>query len=249
MKIENIDYVVCPICKKQFRRITTGHIRIHKINNIKEFLNLYPGQKIMCKNYIKKFSNSHKGKIISEKTRKKLKEINIGKKFSKKTRDKIGNKSKERWSNEKYRKRLSKKHKEIGSGKSNLGRKCSEKTRKKCRVSRIKNMRKNGNKFPGYNKNAVNYFKFFDYYWSTKGQYATNPHEHEVKELGYFLDYFNKNLKLIIEVDEKHHEKQKEKDEIREKEIQRLYSDFTFIRIEEEDIKKYYNELAVSRGL
>jgi len=70
---------------------------------------------------------------------------------------------------------------------------------------------------------------------SGKGRYATNGGEYCIKELGYFLDYFNSSAKLIIEWDEPHHYDDhgnlNQKDVQRQSEIQDLYSNFEFRRI------------------
>lgn len=130
-----------------------------------------------------------------------------------------------------------------GKPSPNRGKKASPQTKLKHRISIIKNIEKNyGICFPAYNKQACEFFKKFDGAMETKGNYAVyGGGEYHIKELGYFPDYINFDLKLIIEIDEKcHFEKSgnlKQKDIQRQKEIQEFYPDFTFIRIREEEIK------------
>ena len=112
--------------------------------------------------------------------------------------------------------------------------------RKKHRIARLEQLKNNGNMWPSYNKKACETFKEFDKLNNTNGQYATKPYEFQC--LGYSLDYFNRDLKLIIEVDEKHHFDEngllKSKDIERQKEIQEKFPDFQFLRFKEEEMDK-----------
>lgn len=123
---------------------------------------------------------------------------------------------------------------------NNLIREQTAEMKKNQRVLRIKQISKN--KFnghqvmPSWNPKACDYFEEFDQDNNTSGQHARNGGELHVKELGYFIDYINHDLKLIMEYDEKYHNssKQKEKDIIRQQEIQELYPDYEFKRIKEQ---------------
>jgi len=98
------------------------------------------------------------------------------------------------------------------------------------RLAAIKRIRRNNGKvFPSYNVHACNWFKLFDEINSTNGMYG--PNEYLIEELGYWPDYINFDVKLIIEWDESYHRNQEEKDKQRQKEIQKHFSDFEFIRI------------------
>ncbi len=92
--------------------------------------------------------------------------------------------------------------------------------------------------FPNFNRSSIKFFKNFDEENDTWGLYGIN--EFHIKELGYWLDYFNQELKLIIEWDEEYHFDRKgnlrEKDIQRQKEIQDLYPDFEFRRIREKEL-------------
>lgn len=98
-----------------------------------------------------------------------------------------------------------------------------------------------GQLVPSYNSQACRYFETINK-WAVErgyppGQHATNGGEFYVKELGYFLDYFNPGLKLIMEWDEpSHYDKSgnlRVKDIQRQREIQGLYLDFRFVRIKQ----------------
>ncbi len=103
-----------------------------------------------------------------------------------------------------------------------------------------------GQAHPTYNFNACEFFKQFDKDFNVRGLYATNGGEYYIKELGYWPDYINFDLKLIIEWDEENHYNAdgnlKAKDVQRQKEIQKYFSDFRFIRIRE----KFQGELDYS---
>jgi len=116
---------------------------------------------------------------------------------------------------------------------------------KTCSSSKIRQKRRqlavervllgNGN-FPNYNLKACEFFKAFDEQNNTKGRYAVYGNgEYYIEELGYWPDYINFDKKLIMEYDESHHfdnnDNLKEKDVIRQKEIQKFYPNFKFKRI------------------
>lgn len=112
------------------------------------------------------------------------------------------------------------------------GRKHKKETILKIRKATINNR---GFTFPNYNKEACEYFRKFDKEHNTKGRYAVyGGGEYFIEELGYWPDYINFNMKLIMEWDEPRHYKGgklKRKDVDRQREIQEYFSDFEFIRI------------------
>jgi len=129
-----------------------------------------------------------------------------------------------------------------------LGCKHSEETKRKYSQMRIgntymKDAIKNGYKImsppPNYNPRACAWFYLFDLKHCTSGEYATNGGEHSISELGYWVDYYNPDLKLIMEWDEEHHyvgNKLKQQDVERQKEIQAFHPDFHIVRLREKDI-------------
>lgn len=122
----------------------------------------------------------------------------------------------------------------------NKGKKLSNETIKKLRllhIERIKKSIKNGNQiYPFYNSKSIpiieEYGKKYDY----KFQHAENGGEHYIKELGYWVDGYDKNKNVVVEYDEKHHFNSngtlKEKDIRRQKEIEEFLG-CKFIRIKE----------------
>ena len=48
MEIENIDYVICPVCQKKMKQINYRHIISHGFKNFKEFKEKYEKQNIIC---------------------------------------------------------------------------------------------------------------------------------------------------------------------------------------------------------
>lgn len=120
-----------------------------------------------------------------------------------------------------------------------IGRKLSDETKTKIRIKRIKRISENkfnGNQvIPSWNPKACDYFEEFDKNNNTQGHHARNGGEYYIKKLGYWVDYINHDLKLIMEYDESHHKspKQKEKDILRQEKIQEYFSDYEFKRIKE----------------
>lgn len=77
---------------------------------------------------------------------------------------------------------------------------------------------------------------------NTSGRYATNGDEYYIKELGYWSDYINFKSKLIIEWDEEKYYingKLRNKDIVRQQEIQNFFPDFSFKRIRERRVKSF----------
>jgi len=102
-------------------------------------------------------------------------------------------------------------------------------------IERIKNIKCNGKDLsPIFNVNAC---KIIDEYGKQNGynfQHAMNGGEYYIKELGYWVDGYDKEKNIILEVDEKHHfdlnGNLKEKDIRRQKEIEE-YLKCKFIRL------------------
>ena len=200
------------------------------------------------------------GKKHSQETKDKISKDNTGKKRSKRTKEQMG------------KNRLSKKHtlktcqkiREANIGKKHTkesrlkmskstkngnhpnpmyGKNHSQETKRKMRVSAIKHIEnQKGQVTPRYNLKSQDYFREFDKKNNTNGRFAEKGGEYRIKKLGYFPDYINFNLKLIMEWDEEDHftfeGKLKEKDIQRQKEIQEFFPDFEFRRIRETEYLK-----------
>jgi hypothetical protein len=89
-------------------------------------------------------------------------------------------------------------------------------TKRKRRESRIKQMKLSGG-WTSYNTTACRFFDELNKEFSLSGVHALNGGEKQVA--GYFVDYYEPQLNVVIEWDEPHHKKQIEKDMIRAKEI------------------------------
>jgi len=122
---------------------------------------------------------------------------------------------------------------------SHKGKTLSEETKKeikkRSRVARIAEIkRKKGICIPNYNSKACILFEQINKENNWNLQHAENGGEYQIKELGYFVDAIDFKNKIIIEYDEKHHFKNgklKKEDIVRQKEIEKLYPNFEFIRV------------------
>lgn len=94
---------------------------------------------------------------------------------------------------------------------------------------------------PSFNFTACEFFAQFNKQFGINGQYATNGGEFHIKELGYFVDYFNPDVGIIMEWDEEYHYKKgklSQKDVERQREIENYFPDFEFLRVRESKITK-----------
>lgn len=178
-------------------------------------------------------------KIIQNKLEVKLKKSksNKGKKLSKNQCEKISKAVKKMWESEDYRKKQ-----KINKRRSGL--KHSNETKKKQRIKALERIEKNyGIPIPNYTPSACEIFKKFDELHNTNGRYAVYGNgEYWIKELGYFIDYINFDLKLIIECDTPDHfdifDNELLESIQRLKEIQEFYPDFKIYRFKPEEMYK-----------
>lgn len=108
----------------------------------------------------------------------------------------------------------------------------SEETIKNMRIRAIENLQIN---YPRYNPKACEYFNQMMKESNMFIQHAENLGELHIKELGYFVDGYDKENNTVYEYDEKHHYKcgkLTEKDIKRQKEITKFLN-CKFIRIKE----------------
>ncbi len=195
----------------------------------------------------------NKGRIWSDETKLKMSIAKKGKIFSEEHRKNLSLSHKGKPAHNKgipMSKEQKLKMSKILKGKPawNKGKSSSDEARQKLRLAILKQIKRRTGKgsplVPFYNERACEYFKQFDEINKTKGQYATNGGERCI--LGYWLDYINHSKKIIIEWDEEAHYvngKLKEKDMIRQKEIEAHFPDYTFIRIREAEYIPKANEL------
>lgn len=116
----------------------------------------------------------------------------------------------------------------------------SEETKDKLRLAFIRN----GSIYPSYNKESCLYFEWLNKKNGWNGKYALNGGEYFIKELGYWVDYYEPKYNVVVEWDEKRHYNPdgslKEKDVIRMKRI-KTYLQCEFFRYNErtKELKKY----------
>ena len=118
-----------------------------------------------------------------------------------------------------------------------IGRIVSEETKRKHRLNAIKRIpQKDGRIIPSFNTKACEYFDKLMLENKCHIQHAMNDGEYHIKELGYWVDGYDKENNIVYEWDEKHHFKYggtlKEKDINRQKEIEEFLK-CKFIRIKE----------------
>lgn len=209
----------------------------------------------------RKLSESHRGKSswnkgLSTITEEHKKTLSEGLKNNPDARKKISEFHKKKWKDPEYKKLQSKSRsgkipwnkgltgifskealEKIGkSGLLHKGKIVSKETRLKQRISAIKRMEKQlGHQVsPNFNTNAC---FLIDEYGKQHGynfKHAMNGGEHYFKKLGYWVDGYDPEKNVVIEIDESHHFNAQgnlsEKDVRRQKEIEEYYG-CTFIRI------------------
>jgi len=269
------NFIQCPICGRELKRIsTTGHLKIHNLT-LKEFLEMYPGYPTCSEAYSENLSKSRIGKKVSkeqiEKQQQTMREkfpngqTAWNKGLTKETDERIAKysantsktriekiksgelihnslgvkrtkESKEKMSISRLNYFKENIHPKKGKSYNELyGEEKALKLKKILRMKKLESISLNGFKFPAYNKIAINFFKNFDIKNKTNGQYATNPYEFYIQEWGYWVDYINFDLNLIIEYDEAYHftTPQQIKDKIRQERIQSVFPDFKIIRVKD----------------
>ena len=89
-------------------------------------------------------------------------------------------------------------------------------------VRQIEEKRNNGHPiYPGYNPKACDFFELLNKELKLAGYHAMNGGEYKIGELTYWIDYYEPNLNLVIEWNERYHKygDKPEKDERRRQEI------------------------------
>lgn len=124
-------------------------------------------------------------------------------------------------------------------GAYNKGRKCSEENKKKFRLLMIEKLSKTNKNFhPPYNERGCEYFDFLMKENNVFIQHALNGGEFHIKELGYWVDGYDKDNNIVYEWDEEHHHyvngELTEKDLNRQREIEEFLN-CKFIRIRQSD--------------
>lgn len=132
-----------------------------------------------------------------------------------------------------------------GVNNSMYGKKHSNEARRKVRLAWIKRHEgRKGQLVPSYNPRSIPMIENYGRKNGFKFQHAENLGEYRVKELGYFLDAYDKENNVALEIDEWHHYDKdgnlREKDLIRQREIiQILKCKFVRINFETGEINVY----------
>ncbi|KKL77558.1 hypothetical protein LCGC14_2033680 [marine sediment metagenome] len=114
---------------------------------------------------------------------------------------------------------------------SHRGKKHTFESRRKMRLAAIRRIERNeGQCSPNYNPTACKLIEEYGKRYGYNFQHAENGGEFHIKELGYWVDGYDAEKNVVIEHDESYHFQQKEKDEARQEEIERLLG-CEFIRI------------------
>ena len=191
----------------------------------------------------RKIGKAHKGKKLSQEQIELLRKINTGKIRSEEVRRKNseGHKGNKHWLYNKHHSEKTKLKIRI----ANLGKKYNEETKLKHRlhyIKRIENSKKEGIQlFPFFNKKACEIIDLYGKENEYNFQHAMNGGEYFIEHLGYWVDGYDKEKNVVIEIDENHHFNidgtLKEKDIIRQKQIENALS-CKFIRIKYDRYKE-----------
>ena len=128
--------------------------------------------------------------------------------------------------------KISKNHAKYWMGKK---RPMSDESKNKIRLSTIDFIKRNkGQCAPRYNPAACQIFNEINEEFGLFGKHAENGGEFYIKELGYWLDYYEPTLNLVIEYDELAHSRKEKKDMERQNQIETLLK-CKFVRIKETD--------------
>ena len=158
------------------------------------------------------------GKVVSNKTKQLIRDANIGKKVTLETKQK-----------------MSTSQKKINRfGNNNVS--TRQEVKDKLRIIRSKQLL-DSNSSANYNPKACKFFNILNRQLNVNGEHALFKGERVV--LGYWLDFYEPSLNLVIEWDEPHHYtidgKLRERDVIRQTKIQNKLK-CNFIRIKQTDV-------------
>lgn len=179
-----------------------------------------------CSSCSKKGNKYRLGSKHSEETRQKMSKAHIGKVHSEEHRLNVS------------LSRRGKKHWLYGKKQTDEVKKKLSQSHKK----RLEMFRENGIPFrlagkikTSYNPEACKLFDIINNQFNWNGKHALNGGEVEVG--GYWVDFCEESVKLIIEYDEKHHQQpsRKDSDSKRQETIQKYLPEYTIIRIRNDE--------------
>jgi hypothetical protein len=96
----------------------------------------------------------------------------------------------------------------------------SDETKRKMRIRRINEIvNKHGFCFPNFNKKSIEYFDILEKEKDWNGIYIGKDKEYLIEGLGYFVDYYEPSLNIVVEYDEPRHYIN---GELKEKDVKRM---------------------------
>ena len=167
---------------------------------------------------VKLIREKRKQQITSDETRKKISNAHKGKIVTDETKSKISKYFKNRYVSDETKTKMSQSRKRYFENMSDV------EYENYCDKMRSAHKKRNCNVFPSYNKNSI---KLIEEYGKEHGytfQHAENGGEYCIETLGYWVDAYDKEKNVVLEVDEKHHfvnGKLRECDVLRQKRIEK----------------------------
>ena len=130
---------------------------------------------------------------------------------------------------------------------NNKNRQLTDETRRKMRLSRIKYIEeirlKGGKLTPRFSITACEYFDTLNKTNEWKLQHGLNGGEVYIKELGYWVDAYDKERNIVVEYDEGYHNTRKEQDRRRMNEIINHWKcRFFRYNVVTDEMKEYFYE-------
>jgi len=208
----------CPVCdgeiyyssSQSYYRAIRKNTSCRKCTGFKSGHTVNLGRHPSKKTKKKMSQNSAKfwlGKKFSDEMKKTLSNAQLGKKLSNATKTKISKNSAKFWLG---KKRSDESKTNMSLAKLNnsyrLNTATSPLAKRNMRLAAIKKIQSHlGQIYPSYNKTACKIFDEINNELKWNGQYAENGGEFYIKELGYWIDYYEPILNIVIEYDEKYH--------------------------------------------
>ena len=151
-------------------------------------------------------------RVVSDETRCKISMSNIGKNVSQTARDKISNSTKGVKKSKEHGIKVSIARKGDPRTKTRLGKKNSDDHNRKIRVGHIKRRKEifgeNMGFYPNVNKKETEYFRLLESRMGWNGIYHGkdgNKTQFHVKDIGYFVDFYDEINNIVVEYDETSH--------------------------------------------
>ena len=181
----NIYFRFCPKCNRRLDYITKGRFALANKNNSK------------CKSCAR--PESARGRVASQEARKNMSLAQTGRKHSNETKRKMRGEGNGMYGV--YR---------CGEQNPFYGKKHTEETRKKMRLAMCKKIvqkNKETGQIANVNPNETKYFAKLDREMGWNGIFYGKSSEQHLLDIGYFVDYYEPTLNIVVEYDEPRHYK------------------------------------------